>query len=155
MNTLSTMYRTRKHSRHGAAAVEAALLLPLLVILTFGALDLAQYVNLSQLVANASREAARVASRSDTQSTQDVINALGNYMAECFPQLSPATITNAMTITVRDQYNQPIPNGDLTTIESGDPIALEVSFDFDAVRWLSGPQWNGNISECRTVCRRE
>ena len=148
-------HRTRKHSRRGAAAVEAALLLPLLVILTLGAMDLAQYVNLSQQVANASREAARVASRNDTQVTQDVINTVGNYMADCFPQLPPATITGAMTVTVRDQYNQPIPNGDLTTIESGDPIALEVNFDFEAVRWLAGPQWNGNISGCRTVCRRE
>lgn len=141
--------------RRGAAAVEAALILPFLVIVTLGAMDLAQYVNLSQLVTNASREGARQLSRSESESTQDVEDAVRSYLADSMPQVSPAKIAEATDVTIRDENGQPIRNGDLTTVESGDPVSIEISFDFSAVRWLPGPSWNGNTSQCRTVCRRE
>lgn len=146
----------RIHSRRrGAAAVEAALVLPLLVIVTLGAIDLAQYINLSQLVTNASREGARLVSRSGNESTKEVEDAVRSYMADSLPQLSPAKISEAMKITIQDKNNQPVQDGDLTKVEPGDPISIQIAFDFSAVRWLHGPNWNGNTSQCRTVCRRE
>ncbi len=46
--------------QRGAAAVEMALVLPLLMLLVLGALDWGYYFFVSQIVTNASREAARV-----------------------------------------------------------------------------------------------
>jgi Flp pilus assembly protein TadG len=141
--------------RRGVAALEAALMLPLLVILTLGSIDIAQYVNLSQLVNNASREGARLVSRNGNESTRDVEDAVRSYMEDSFPQLSAAEISEATTITIRDEHSDPIANGDLTTIESGSRLSFEVVFNFSAIRWLNGPSWNGNTSQCQTICRRE
>jgi len=155
MNIRRNHDRHSASGRHGAAAVEAALILPVLVILTLGSIDIAQYVNLSQLVTNASREGARLISRKQSEATTDIENAVRSYLQDSLPQLSAAQISAATTITIRDKNDGPIANGDLTTIESGDPISVEVAFDYSVVRWLQGPNWNGNSSQCKTVCRRE
>lgn len=120
MNIINNKNQTRPaFNRRGAAAVEAGLVLPILIILTLGAVDLAQYINLSQLVTNASREGARLVSRNGSASSQEVEDAVRSYLADCFPQVPTAKISKATTITIRDKDNQPIANGDLTTIESG------------------------------------
>jgi Flp pilus assembly protein TadG len=141
--------------RHGAAVVEAALILPVLVVLTLSAIDIAQYVNLTQSVTNASREGARLVSRNENDSVSEVEIAIRSYLQDSLPNMSAAQIANAMTITILDKDDNPIPNGDLSTLKSGDPVSFQVDFDYAAVRWLPGPSWNGNSSQCRTVCRRE
>jgi Flp pilus assembly protein TadG len=47
--------------RNGIAAVECAIVAPLLVLLLLGAIDLGQYVNVYQKVSDASRAGARIA----------------------------------------------------------------------------------------------
>lgn len=139
--------------RRGAVAVEAALVLPVLVIVTLGAIDIAQYVNLSQRVTNASREGARMISRTGVDSTKDVEQAVRNYLKDSYPHLTDAKVAAATKIAIRDKANRPVPGGDLTNIPSGDQVSMDVAFDFSAVRWLQGPNWSA--SQCRTVCRRD
>ncbi len=49
---------TKRQRRSGAAAVEFALVAPLLVLITFGSIDIGGLLQVSQLVSNASREGA-------------------------------------------------------------------------------------------------
>lgn len=61
------MQRTRRGRDSGAAAVEFALVFPMLVVLVFGIIDFGGLVNAHVTVANAARDAARTASLSGTE----------------------------------------------------------------------------------------
>lgn len=153
--------RARQRTRHayprtGAAAVEAALVLPLLIIVTFGAVDIAQYINMSQVVANASREGALVASDFDTRALEDVENAIKELLQQCYPRLTSDELNDAVTIEIHDQHDAPIFPANLTSIPAGDPVLVRVGIDFSAIRWLQGPQYgNNNIKVAHSVGRRE
>jgi Flp pilus assembly protein TadG len=53
----------RRRNQEGAAAVEFALILPILMLLTLGALDMGHMYYIDHLITNASREAARYAAK--------------------------------------------------------------------------------------------
>ena len=145
--------------RRGAAAVEAALVLPLLIIVTFGAIDLAQFINLSQLVVNASREGARIATRNTTETVQEVEDTMVNYMSSSFPHMSDSQLADAINFEVKrlhDDHEHSIAGGDLSSVTSGDPISVHVEFDFTAIRWIRGlTYWDGDVKSSTTICRRE
>ena len=72
--------RKRKGKRsRGAAAVEAALVLPMLLLVTFGALKYGWLFLRAQQITNAARYGARVAVRADA-STDDVTTSIANLM---------------------------------------------------------------------------
>ena len=143
--------------RRGAAAVEAALVLPLLIIVTFGAIDLAQFINLSQLVVNASREGARIATRNTTETVREVEDTMVNYMSSSFPHMSDSQLADAINIEIKSlDGDGDINNGKLSSIDSGDPISVQVEFDFTAIRWIRGlTYWDGDVKSSTTICRRE
>lgn len=151
------MDSTDRTTRRGSAAVEAALILPLLIIVSFGAIDVAQYINLAQLVSNASREGARVASRNGTETVDEVEAAVISFMADALSNLSAQELSDAINIEIRCGIcDTPVPQGKLTEIASGDSVFVHVEFDFAKVRWLPGPSyWNNDVQESKTYCRRE
>ena len=111
---------TTNSNRRGAASVEAALMLPLLIIVTFGAIDVAQYINAGQVIANASREGARIGSRESTESVDQIEDAIINYLSKTIPQMSESELEECIDIEVRkvtatdDGYSKSqIPSGDL------------------------------------------
>ena len=148
--------------------MEAALLMPLMVIVSFGAVDVAQYINSGQVISNCSREGARVASKTTTGTVQEVEDAITSYLNNILPQLSETELDSALTVQVREivqttttvdeeevtttTYNQ-IPNGDLSSVDSGDAISILIQFDYSAIRWLQGPGFSEQ--EIETVCRRQ
>lgn len=143
--------------RSGLAAVEAALVLPLLFLVTFGAVDLAQYINLSQMLSNASREGARIATRHSTDTVKEVEDTILAYLSDAMPQLSEKQLADAANIKIKSLTgNGEIADGKMTEIDSGDPISVHVEFDFAAIRWLGGfTYWSGDTKTSRTFCRRE
>jgi Flp pilus assembly protein TadG len=138
------------------AAVEFALIAPLMVAVVMGTIDVGQFVNVGQLVSNVSREGARMASRNGTATVAEVETTVRNYIANSFPNLSDSEVAAATQVTVLDSNSSTISGGDLTTISSGSSISVQVVFNFDAVRWVRGVDYmDGQSLRVTTVMRRE
>ncbi len=143
--------RRKRLSRSGGVVVEAALLLPFLIIVNFGAIDTAQFINTGQVISNASREAARVASKNDTKSVSEVELAVRQFLERAMPQLSDNS--NAVTFSAFDSAGCQISGNDLSAIESGEAISVKVDFDFESIRWLTFVRLGDH--SVTTHCRRE
>lgn len=75
-----TRQKSRK-SQRGAAAVEFALVVPVLILLVFGIVDFGIMINSQAVFANASRDAARAGSFSATQAQiTAVVNSEVGYL---------------------------------------------------------------------------
>jgi Flp pilus assembly protein TadG len=90
-------------SSNGAAAVEFALVLPLLLLLTVGMIDAGLLLHRASLLAGASREGARVGvlnsgSRSNAQSIETTVRSFLARTGTAFPGLQ---------VTVRGAGGQP------------------------------------------------
>jgi hypothetical protein len=70
----------RRHNERGVALVELALLLPLLVVLAFGVIDLGRLIHARLVVTNVSREGGSLASR-DIQTGNELITMLQSSAA--------------------------------------------------------------------------
>jgi Flp pilus assembly protein TadG len=115
--------RWRKH-RRGAAVVEMAIILPVLVLLIFGALELGRAVMVKHILEEAARAGCRVATLENAQ-LSDVTSIVDLAMAN-------AAITG-YTITV--DPNPPASAGNL------DPVTVTVSVAHADVAWMSSPQF--------------
>ncbi|MCA9007880.1 MAG: hypothetical protein KDA70_21590, partial [Planctomycetaceae bacterium] len=72
------------------------------------------------------------------------------------PNMASGEIGSALTVNIRDSIDASIPNGNLETIPSGSAVSVQVIFQFNSVRWLSGfAGLNGVSIETTTVMRRE
>ena len=148
--------RRRRSRRSGAAAVEAALLSPLLLIVTLGAVDIGQYINVSQSVSNASRVGTRQACRDSTVNVSEVKESVYDYFRSTFPHLSEKELQGALQISVLDREGNSIANGDLSTMNAGDEVAVVVTLDFSVVRWVGSiDYWNLSLDPYTTYGRRE
>ena len=78
-----------------------------------------------------------------------------NYFANAYPGVPSKTLENALTISVLDSAGSPISDGDLTNIDTGSPIIVEVQFEFQSVRWLRGVALGNNrkFTTQTTTCR--
>jgi Flp pilus assembly protein TadG len=131
-------------------------MLPVLVVIFLGSIDIAQYINVAQTVCNASREGARLASRDSTMKVAEVKQAVRNYMRNAFPTEDPALIGRATLIDVTDEAGNQISYGNMENIPSGGGIRVRVVFNYEEVRWIHGIRyWNSNINESISVSRRE
>jgi Flp pilus assembly protein TadG len=114
------MISRRAHNRSGQAAVEMALVLPVLLLLVIGILEFGQAWHVKQVVTDAAREGARLAVVFNPETTQDSVRtaikiALGragvdsSNMEIAFDTLSPPgghwRETGAMqTVSVQCQF---------------------------------------------------
>lgn len=144
-----------RQNRKGAAVVEFAIIAPMLILTVLGAIDVGQSVNVAQVVNDASRVGARQASRMNCVNEGDVNFAVRDYLAEAFPNVPTSELDAALTVNVNSQ-GLGIAGGDMTTLESGSPVSVQVILEYDAVRWMVGiPGFNGITIETSTVMRRE
>jgi Flp pilus assembly protein TadG len=142
--------------RRGGAAVELAIMAPILAFFLLGAIDMGQFVNGEQVVSNASREGARVAARNDTLNVSEVESSVMGYLANSLPGVNPATLDATVQVNVTDAAGDAIAGGDLTTISTGSPISVEVVVQFNSVRFLNAISILDNKTlGMTTVTRRE
>lgn len=82
------MIRIRRlvKDKRGIAAVEFALVLPVLLLLIFGIIEMGSAWYYRQMMVNASREGARLGALSSTTGTSDVTSHVSNILTEAgFP----------------------------------------------------------------------
>ncbi len=121
------MKRCHSRSRRGAAAVELAVVLPLLLLLLMGVWEVGRLVEVQQLITNSAREAGRQAS-TGAKTTDQVIQAAKDYLAR-----AGLTTTN-VTVTVDNLTDSS--RNDPTTAEQLDHYRVTVSIPFNDVRWI-------------------
>ena len=128
-NSLRKQKRTR-----GAAVVEAAVVLPVVVLLTFGIIELGWYVNSLHILHNAARQGARAAVRSE--------NSNAEVEAAVLFSLSESINVDPNGVTVRiskldssGQQDYQVQN--LDEDEAGDPIQVAVTINHAAMGPLS------------------
>ena len=143
-------------TRKGVVSVEAAIIMPVLIFITVGAIDVGQFINLAQMVSNSSREGARIASRDVTESTDEVESAVIGYFQSAFPGLEKELIEDAVDISITTLDGQPVPGGNLAKLPSGTGLSVRVQLDFAAVRWIGGPDYfEEGFRSTETICKRE
>ena len=129
-------------ARRGAAAVEFAVVAPVLVLLSFGMVELGQFVNVAQIVTNASYEGVRQAARpqpdnNGKQYVMTIDGAVKDYLVQTFPNVPVANVRSATTVTVTSA-GAGILGNDLMNVAKGSQISVQVVFQFGTVQWIPG-----------------
>ncbi|ACC74922.1 TadE/TadG family type IV pilus assembly protein [Paraburkholderia phymatum] len=114
--------RTHHTSQRGAAAVEFAIVLPLLLLILFGIVELGIGLYDKAMITNASREGARagVLLRTPKPTTQDITNVV---LAYCQNYLVTFGSSNTPTVSV--------PSGVGGTF--GTPLTVTVSYQYSGL----------------------
>lgn len=118
----------RKPRRRGVAAVELAVVLPLLLVMLLGAWEVGRMVEVQQLLTNGCREGGRQASTGSKDVTavkQDVVNYLQRNGINSV-STSDVTVTN-LTDSSR---------ADPTVAAQLDRFRVTVTIPFNSVRWV-------------------
>jgi Flp pilus assembly protein TadG len=125
-------------NRGGVAAVEFALVAPLLFLLVFGMIEFGRMLMVQQIITNGSREGARLAVLDGITGT-DVVAAVDNYLAN-------AGISGAN-----------VDPGSAGSAGYGEPVAVTVTIPFNQVSWLPAPMFIGGdtVLSATSVMRRE
>jgi Flp pilus assembly protein TadG len=118
----------QKSRCRGVAAVELAVLLPLLVGLLLGVWEVGRMVEVSQLLTNAVREGARQASEG-SKNTAAVQTDVINY-------LNRNGISNVTTSMVTFQNLTNPSNTDPSKAAQLDHLRVSISVPFNNVRWI-------------------
>jgi Flp pilus assembly protein TadG len=121
--------------RSGAAAVEAALVLPFLMMFLLGVMEYGRYVMMLHVLQNAAREGARyaiahtepvvISGVSYGNATSDVTNVVNNFLAG--QTLSGQTVQVYLSDTSGNNI------GTWTNAEAGDLICVRISGNFNFI----------------------
>ncbi len=146
----------RRRDRRGTATVEFALAAPFLFALLLGMIDVGQLANVGQAVSGASSLGARQAAKPTIKTAADVETCMGGYLADRFPGLSDTALASAFEVSVLDSAGNALPEEGLSLVQPGSAVTVQVVFQFDSVRWLSGVGiGQGKTLNTTTVVRRE
>lgn len=141
--------------RRGAATVEFAITAPLLISLLMGMIDVGQIANVGQSVSGASALGAREAAKPTTDTVDAVQACVAGYLADRFPSASDEELASALEVTVLDSAGNVLSDTALGAVQPGSSVTVQVVFQFDSVRWLSGVGvGQGRTLHTSTVVRR-
>ena len=118
---------SKPERRHGAAAVELALLIPLILALLLGTWEAGRLIEVNQILDNAAREGGRRASTgalTNAQVRQEVLDYLQN---------AGLPVANAV-VTVQ---NLTSPSTDVRDATQMDQIRVAITLPFNDVRWIA------------------
>jgi hypothetical protein len=138
--------------RRGVAAVEFAVILPLLLLLLVGIWELGRIIHVQQTVNNAARDGARLGAQAN------IVSTTGSYTQIRFSTGAPnikdsieayliaSGITNLNGLVIEFQFVEPAKAGDpVPTAVNADPyigvknqrFRVKVSLPYDNVRWTT------------------
>jgi Flp pilus assembly protein TadG len=116
--------RTRKECRKALAAVEAALLVPLVLLILLGVIEYGWMFLKGQQIANAARHGARIAIL-ESASTAQVQGAVATLMADADLDGSGYTLT--------------ITPGDVSAAEPGATVTVTITVPYAAIGITGAP----------------
>jgi len=126
------MVRKQKKNRRGAAAVEMAIVLPLLLMLTLGAIRYGWLFLKAQQITNAARYATRIAIRADA-TVGEVIGAIDALFDPSRANISESTVkfyrTDEEVLTEIYDFS----------VEVGVPITVEITVPHENVDIIAVP----------------
>ena len=114
-------------ARRGAAAVELAVVLPLLLTLLLGVWDMGRLIDASQILSSAAREGARCASTGQVDSA-GVQSAVLSYLTQAGLSTTGATVTISNLTTPS--------NTDPLSATQLDVFRITVTLPSNNVRWI-------------------
>ncbi|HEX6986741.1 MAG TPA: TadE/TadG family type IV pilus assembly protein [Planctomycetaceae bacterium] len=148
MSNVKSRFMTRRPgrpSRRGAALVECALVMPIMVLVVLGMFELGRAVMVTEVLAHTARTGARAGSIT-TGTTAGVRAVVNDVLADAGIDASACTV-------------QVLVNGAATEVGSakaGDEITVTVSVPYSAVTWVANPEYlDGRNLSGRCVMRRE
>ncbi len=116
--------KRQKHKR-GVAAVEAALALPIVVLLTFGFIEIGWYVNSLQILHDAARQGARAAVRLEN-SNAEVRTAVLNSVSNSIDDPDQVTVRISKLNSSGQEHYQVM---NLNDNEQGQAVRVSVTVD--------------------------
>ena len=127
--TLTTVVRQRRtiQRRTGAAAVEFAIIAPIIVLFVMGAIEFGRAMFLQQVAISTARAACRdgILASASNSSVQSLVTS----------RLQGVGLTGgSSTISVNGQSG-----GDVSTATAGSPIQISVTIPYAANSWLPSP----------------
>ncbi len=126
--------------RPGAAVVEFALVMPIFLVFIVGVIEVGRAIMVQQLITNASREGARIASYESTSATSTVTSTVNAY-------LSNVSIANPSTTVSPDPPS---------SAADGQQISVTVSVPYSQVSWVPSPFFlAGKTLTATSVMRRQ
>ena len=137
MNAPHTQRRLKlraARNRRAVAAVEIAVISPILVVLTFGIVEVGWYVHLAQVVHNAARQGARAAVRLENSNAQ--VEAV---VHDCLSSDAGINSSAATVVITRlnwegaEQYQVM----SLDENEMGEPVRVSVTVDYSQIGALT------------------
>ncbi len=145
---LERVCRLCRKARRGAAAVEFAVVAPVLFLVVFGMIEFGRMVMVQQVITNASREGARVAvldgaQRMGTTDNPGVIDTVEDYLENATVNPDNATVTIDPYLPSDAGY--------------GTPVTVTVSVPFSEVTWITTGFFSNEdkVLTASTVMRRE
>jgi Flp pilus assembly protein TadG len=126
-----------RQRRAGAAAVEFAVVSPLLFLVLLGIIECGRMIMIQQSLTTAAREGARVAII-DGNSPAKAETAVEKFLAASGVTGSKVLVSPAST----------------SSVAHGEPVTVSVSIPFRKVSWLPSPMFFGNLTLSSTAAMR-
>ncbi len=133
----------RLRCQKGVAAIEFAIILPVLLMIIFGIIEFSILLYDKQVITNASREGARAGIVVGRLTSSEIESVANNYVA-----------SNLISFGTP---NTPVPNvllnnnvypGDLSVIERGDDLTVMVSYNYE---FLVLPNFVASLGGVKTI----
>ena len=135
---MRTVRRVRKapnkQQRRGAAMVEAALCLPLLVVMVLGVVEFGRAQAVSQIVTNAAHEGARRAIH-DGSSNAEVTQIVNSFLQSALG-IDPGNVSVSISVTPAAGNQDPL--NEVANANTRDLCLVEVYLSFDSVSYVPG-----------------
>jgi Flp pilus assembly protein TadG len=128
---------SRRRKRSAAAAVEMAIILPVLVIMALGMFELSRGVMVRQTLTDAARKGCRTGILPQ-YGNNDISNDATGVMRDngfTSTQFNPSSNVGAINITVTDPSGNAL--GDALNAPAGSMVSVQIAIPATSVNWLT------------------